>query len=522
MGLHRLHDRRRGARGRPPPTSLDVSLWSSSATAKPLLISTLPPQHQEELSNASARASRPTPTVQRAGDPRHRRVRNRAATARDGGQVEDQQSPRSVDRRSTPPLRNLELKIFGLRAGARCRARRRDLSRRISSPLQRLAEGAQRIERGDYETPSESRGTTRRASSRRRSTACGTASASAKTAPSSGRRTTADRPAEPRCPRPPRPGDCGGETPERARRHGDDGHRPVQGNQRHARARLRRRPARRIRPQGCARRFGRATRLRGWEATSSPSRSRPSASTTPSDVAQRRPRARAPFALGGVSIDVRASMGIALYPLHAEDAGTLLKRADIAMYDAKRNHQPFAVYERGRDEHSLRRLSILSELRHAIASGQLEIHYQPKIDIVSEHAVHVEALVRWRHPVHGMMPPDDFILLAEQSGSIGLITKWVLRKALSDCAGMEPLRARSDRRDQYFRARPVRRRASDVHQRPAPRWRPRSVEARPGDHRERDHEGRQLCAARPPRLEIARHRDRDRRLRHRLLLARAA
>jgi EAL domain-containing protein (putative c-di-GMP-specific phosphodiesterase class I) len=104
------------------------------------------------------------------------------------------------------------------------------------------------------------------------------------------------------------------------------------------------------------------------------------------------------------------------------------------MYDAKRNHQPFAVYEQGRDEHSLRRLSILSELRHAIASGQLEIHYQPKIDIVSERAIHVEALVRWRHPVHGMMPPDKFILLAEQSGNIGMITKWVLRKALSDCA----------------------------------------------------------------------------------------
>jgi predicted signal transduction protein with EAL and GGDEF domain len=144
-----------------------------------------------------------------------------------------------------------------------------------------------------------------------------------------------------------------------------------------------------------------------------------------------------PFVLAGVSIDVRASMGIALYPLHAPDAETLMKRADIAMYDAKRNHSSFAVYEPGRDEHSLRRLAILSELRHAIASGQLELHYQPKIDFGTERAGHAEALVRWRHPVHGMMPPDEFIGLAEQSGNIGMITKWVLRRAVADCAAWQ-------------------------------------------------------------------------------------
>jgi diguanylate cyclase len=128
-------------------------------------------------------------------------------------------------------------------------------------------------------------------------------------------------------------------------------------------------------------------------------------------------------------------MGIALYPLHAEDAGTLMKRADIAMYQAKRNHSAYALYESGRDEHSLRRLAILSELRQAVASDALELHFQPKIDIATERAIHAEALVRWRHPVHGMMPPDEFIPLAEQSGDIGLITKWVLKKAIGDCAG---------------------------------------------------------------------------------------
>jgi diguanylate cyclase (GGDEF)-like protein len=154
------------------------------------------------------------------------------------------------------------------------------------------------------------------------------------------------------------------------------------------------------------------------------------------EVAQRIARAlETPFALGGISIDVEASMGIALYPLHAEDAGTLMKHADIAMYQAKGSHSTYALYEPGRDEHSLRRLTILSELRQAVASGALELHYQPKIDLATERAIHAEALVRWRHPVYGLMPPDEFIPLAEQSGNIGIITKWVLKRAVEDCAG---------------------------------------------------------------------------------------
>jgi diguanylate cyclase (GGDEF)-like protein len=154
------------------------------------------------------------------------------------------------------------------------------------------------------------------------------------------------------------------------------------------------------------------------------------------EVAQRIGRAlETPFTLAGVSIDVKASMGIALYPLHAEDAETLMKRADVAMYQAKRSQVPYALYEPGRDEHSLRRLAILSELRQAVANDALELHYQPKVDMASERAIHAEALVRWRHPVHGMMLPDEFIQLAEQSGNIGIITKWVLRRAIADCAG---------------------------------------------------------------------------------------
>jgi len=142
----------------------------------------------------------------------------------------------------------------------------------------------------------------------------------------------------------------------------------------------------------------------------------------------------APFVLGDVSIEVNASLGIALYPNNADDADTLMKRADIAMYDAKRNHSGTAMYEAGRDEYTLRRLTLMMELRQAIARDELELYFQPKIDVMSERVVHVEALVRWNHAVHGLMPPDEFIPLAEQAGNIGLITKWVVRKAIGQCA----------------------------------------------------------------------------------------
>jgi diguanylate cyclase (GGDEF)-like protein len=140
-----------------------------------------------------------------------------------------------------------------------------------------------------------------------------------------------------------------------------------------------------------------------------------------------------PFQLAGVSIEVAASMGIALCPTHADDAETLMKRADIAMYDAKKTHTAFAMYAPGRDEHSLRRLAMLSELRNAIARDELTLHYQPKVDVRSDRTVHAEALVRWQHPVHGILRPDEFIPLAEQSGNIGMITQWVLRRAITDC-----------------------------------------------------------------------------------------
>src|SRR5207247_9319369 len=124
------------------------------------------------------------------------------------------------------------------------------------------------------------------------------------------------------------------------------------------------------------------------------------------DVARRIGSSReAPFVPGGAAIDVNASMGIAISPLHADDAGALMKRADIAMYDAKKNHRSVALYESGRDEHSVRRLSILSELRQAIQRDELELYYQPNISIRTGRVTYAEALVRWNHPVHGRINP---------------------------------------------------------------------------------------------------------------------
>ena len=140
------------------------------------------------------------------------------------------------------------------------------------------------------------------------------------------------------------------------------------------------------------------------------------------------------FSLDGVSVAVNGSIGVSIYPLHGKDAPALMKCADVAMYDAKKNQLQTAVYEPERDDHSVRRLAILADLSNAVDRDELELHYQPKVDIDSRRAVHVEALIRWRHPKLGMIPPDEFIPQAERSGKIRMITDWVLNRAIHDCA----------------------------------------------------------------------------------------
>jgi len=129
-------------------------------------------------------------------------------------------------------------------------------------------------------------------------------------------------------------------------------------------------------------------------------------------------------------MDVAASIGIARFPEHGDDGNALMRAADVAMYTAKRNQSGFAIYDPGHDERRQEHLTLLGELRRAVESDQLVLHYQPKLDLAAGRASSVEVLVRWRHPERGFVPPSDFIPFAEQTGYIGAITRWVLARAI--------------------------------------------------------------------------------------------
>jgi diguanylate cyclase (GGDEF)-like protein len=141
----------------------------------------------------------------------------------------------------------------------------------------------------------------------------------------------------------------------------------------------------------------------------------------------------APFTVGGLTLDIDASIGVATYPDHATDADELLQRADVAMYAAKAAHAGYTVYDPTLDQHSPRRLGLLGQLRRALAAGELVVHYQPKADVRSARILGVEALVRWQHPEHGLLGPGEFIPLAETTGLIRPLTSFVLDAALRQC-----------------------------------------------------------------------------------------
>jgi diguanylate cyclase (GGDEF)-like protein len=141
-----------------------------------------------------------------------------------------------------------------------------------------------------------------------------------------------------------------------------------------------------------------------------------------------------PYDIGDMAVASGGSIGIACWPEHATDVSALLKCADVAMYDAKTTPTGIATYHPDRDEHSLRRLSLAAELRQAIEQDQLAVYYQPKARLADGEIVGVEALVRWRHPEHGMVPPDEFVAIAERTGLIGALTAFVLRTAVEQCA----------------------------------------------------------------------------------------
>ena len=135
------------------------------------------------------------------------------------------------------------------------------------------------------------------------------------------------------------------------------------------------------------------------------------------------------FSVEGLSLEIGVSIGVALYPTHAEETARLLQCADVAMYMAKREGTGLAVYDEERDHNSVRHLTITGELRRAIETHQLSFHYQPKIDLFSGRVIGVEALIRWQHQELGFVPPDEFIVLAEQTGLIEPITYWGFEQA---------------------------------------------------------------------------------------------
>jgi diguanylate cyclase (GGDEF)-like protein len=170
-----------------------------------------------------------------------------------------------------------------------------------------------------------------------------------------------------------------------------------------------------------------------------------------------------PFRLGGMELHVEPSVGVACLPDHAADASSLMRTADVAMYSAKVRRTGVAVYDPEQDHSSPARLELLGDLHRALdAQGagadaapvpgvvaassaaapvpdderlkQLEMYYQPKVELSSGRTVGLEALVRWRHPVHGMLLPSSFIPLAEQSGLIHVLTAFALRESVRQLA----------------------------------------------------------------------------------------
>jgi len=141
---------------------------------------------------------------------------------------------------------------------------------------------------------------------------------------------------------------------------------------------------------------------------------------------------RAPFDIDGITLQVDASVGVALYPEHGRSVGALLRCADVAMYEAKRRRTGYVLYDPQHDPHSPQRLALLSDLLGAIEGGQLLLYFQPIIDLKSKRVVAVEALVRWAHPREGFLTADSFVPQAEASALIRPLTEWVIDQALRD------------------------------------------------------------------------------------------
>ena len=141
-----------------------------------------------------------------------------------------------------------------------------------------------------------------------------------------------------------------------------------------------------------------------------------------------------PFEFQGMYLDIGANIGMATFPDHGSDAGILMQHAYIALEFAQRINDNYAMYSSEVDPYSARRLTLMGELRTAIDKDLLKMAFQPQIDVINGKLVGVEALLRWNHEELGFVPPDEFIPLAEQTGVIRPLTRWVLRTAIAQCS----------------------------------------------------------------------------------------
>ena len=141
-----------------------------------------------------------------------------------------------------------------------------------------------------------------------------------------------------------------------------------------------------------------------------------------------------PFAVNENQLYIGVSIGIASYPADGEDHNTLMQHADVAMYNAKLNHLGYTHYNIDEDQHSVGRLSLIQDLRQAIHNHELDLYFQPKIDIYKNIPVGAEALLRWNHPTLGFIPPDQIVDIAEGVGLIDQLTSWVTNRAIAQCS----------------------------------------------------------------------------------------
>jgi len=130
---------------------------------------------------------------------------------------------------------------------------------------------------------------------------------------------------------------------------------------------------------------------------------------------------------------VGMSIGIANFPEHGDNSSSLIQHADIAMYQSKRTNTNITIYDPDKDVHNIEQLSLLTDLKTALINNEMLLHYQPITELPSMKITGFEALIRWLHPVYGMIPPDNFITIAEQTGIIKNISRWVIKQAVGQC-----------------------------------------------------------------------------------------